>query len=1013
MARQIRPGQLQENVLYNISASFAISASHEITHEVSSSYAETASFANFAATSSYVINTNIPEKLHLQVRNDDVVTIPAGTPIYSTGEIGGSERIKVRIASASSADKMPSIGIAETDLTTTGNTKDGFAIINGIYNTNVTPISGTPAIGDNIYIHENSGLTTIKPSGSNLIQNIGTVLKTNGTIIQGMKVSSIDRSNDVPNLLTGNVFYGVGDQATQSPLSDIISGSLFLYSGSFSGSYEGDGSQLSGISTTPFPFTGDAVITGSLVVSGSGTQGGLRTNTRNIILGQGAGHDQNATNGPYNVMIGYQAGYTNTTGDSNVCIGQNAGYALSTNASDDNIFIGKLAGAGGTSPAARMSDANYNIALGYETMLYLTSGDSNIGFGFRTMRNISSGKYNLAYGDGALYNTDTGQNNIGIGRSAGAEQTAGTGNITIGSGSLGVAGESNQLRIGNGNTITTISASLETGDIIFASTASAEYLSTPAGNLSPISASYAVTASHALNAVASATNFTQSLFVTPNGNDGTAAVGDMLNPFHTILAATASSNIGDTIIIYPGTYPSESANIIKDGVNYYFYPGAIVHPTASLSEYIVDIQDPTYPVNVRGAGSFISDDTSYGAIRIQAEECYFEFDIAKTTNNTTNTFDQGGTVDLEPTNASSGRISTNDIKGNPFYINGKIINTGNFGTYGGALILGRNGLTDYSSLIFEGSIMQLHPTDTRPAIYVASNKTTYDFSVNANVFASASQAVYSDGRGAVRLRGIYSTGDRGNKYAIELTDGYQTHYDIDAHINGSVKLNTGDINNSGGILRGTILTGNTTPDDAAIYINGGGQHKIDNQIFMRDSGGYGIKIETDDAQVEFTGDFNADAGSSYINFCKVTTGKLIFKGSLGSKANRGNGNIINGGHLVIDSFFDNDGFNYPDNAYCFQLSAGTLEINNKVTHAYTTPGSGIVDMTGGYLKLNGAELVQLNGTGSFAYGVDLNGGSHSGSILNNSFTNLTPFGPGAFTNEITGGGTLFYSDKLY
>jgi len=26
---------------------------------------------------------------------------------------------------------------------------------------------------------------------------------------------------------------------------------------------------------------------------------------------------------------------------------------------------------------------------------------------------------------------------------------------------------------------------------------------------------------------------------------------------------------------------------------------------------------------------------------------------------------------------------------------------------------------------------------------------------------------------------------------------------------------------------------------------------------------------------------------------------------------------------------------------------------------------------------------------------------------------LTPFGPGAFTNEITGGGTLFYSDKLY
>jgi len=40
-----------------------------------------------------------------------------------------------------------------------------------------------------------------------------------------------------------------------------------IYSGSFSGSYIGDGSQLSGVSA--FPFSGSAVITGSLTVSGS------------------------------------------------------------------------------------------------------------------------------------------------------------------------------------------------------------------------------------------------------------------------------------------------------------------------------------------------------------------------------------------------------------------------------------------------------------------------------------------------------------------------------------------------------------------------------------------------------------------------------------------------------------------------------------------------------------------------------------------------------------------------
>ena len=75
----------------------------------------------------------------------------------------------------------------------------------------------------------------------------------------------------------------------------------------------------------------------------------------------------------------------------------------------------------------------------------------------------------------------------------------GSGNIIIGSGSLGEAAMSNQLRIGHTDNII-ISASLTTGDVIFSSTASAEYLSTTAGNISSISASYALTASHALNA---------------------------------------------------------------------------------------------------------------------------------------------------------------------------------------------------------------------------------------------------------------------------------------------------------------------------------------------------------------------------------------------------------------------------------------------------------------------------------------------------------------------------------
>lgn len=43
-----------------------------------------------------------------------------------------------------------------------------------------------------------------------------------------------------------------------------------VFSGSFSGSYVGDGSGLTGVGGDPFPFSGSAVITGSLVISGIG-----------------------------------------------------------------------------------------------------------------------------------------------------------------------------------------------------------------------------------------------------------------------------------------------------------------------------------------------------------------------------------------------------------------------------------------------------------------------------------------------------------------------------------------------------------------------------------------------------------------------------------------------------------------------------------------------------------------------------------------------------------------------
>ena len=206
------------------------------------------------------------EKVQFPVRNDEGTTIAAGTPLYSRGEIGASERILVGIADASDPAKMPAIGIAETQLTTTSDGKDGFAIVAGTYNTN---ISGFTGLQDNdvLYVAAGGGLSQTKPTGTGLIQNVGIVLKTNGTICQGLKVSCIGRTNDVPNLADGHFFIGSSTNTQEStyglPTSDPSDGETLVYDSSsdaFVGGYPTSNGQQSTFtaaynSATPLTWT--------------------------------------------------------------------------------------------------------------------------------------------------------------------------------------------------------------------------------------------------------------------------------------------------------------------------------------------------------------------------------------------------------------------------------------------------------------------------------------------------------------------------------------------------------------------------------------------------------------------------------------------------------------------------------------------------------------------------------------------------------------------------------------
>lgn len=167
-----------------------------------------------------------------EIRNDEGVAITAGTALYSKGEIGGTERILVGVADASDSTKMPAIGIAETDLTAGGGGKDGEAVLVGTFNTNISGFTGLTE-GDVLYVASGGGLTKTKPTGTNLIQNIGIVLRTNGSICQGLKVACIGRTNDVPNLPDGKFFIGSGTNTQTSsyglPTSDPSDGETLVY----------------------------------------------------------------------------------------------------------------------------------------------------------------------------------------------------------------------------------------------------------------------------------------------------------------------------------------------------------------------------------------------------------------------------------------------------------------------------------------------------------------------------------------------------------------------------------------------------------------------------------------------------------------------------------------------------------------------------------------------------------------------------------------------------------------
>jgi len=105
-----------------------------------------------------------------------------------------------------------------------------------------------------------------------------------------------------------------------------------------------------------------------------------------------------------------------------------------------------------------------------------------------------------------------------------------------------------------------------------------------------------------------------TVFVDPDGNDGTGTRERVDRPFLTLAAARTAASAGDIIIVAPGSYTVTSP-ILKDDVNWHFDAGAVVTMTASDLAVVAGPLADTVGVTskVSGLGTFIVDATGRAA----------------------------------------------------------------------------------------------------------------------------------------------------------------------------------------------------------------------------------------------------------------------------------------------------------------------------------------------------------------------------------------------------------------
>ena len=129
------------------------------------------------------------------------------------------------------------------------------------------------------------------------------------------------------------------------------------------------------------------------------------------------------TTGDYNVAVGYNSLIAHTTGASNTAIGAQALMTNTTAA--DNVAVGISALKLNTTGAS-------NVALGANALDANTTASNNTAVGQAALGANTTGSENTAVGKDALKSNTTASHNTALGEDAGAAITTGASNVAIG-----------------------------------------------------------------------------------------------------------------------------------------------------------------------------------------------------------------------------------------------------------------------------------------------------------------------------------------------------------------------------------------------------------------------------------------------------------------------------------------------------------------------------------------------------------------------------------------------------